>query len=105
MKYPTELSTEAQASVEHERILAEEEFDTARAGLRSNFEKALAQLIRRYVIRVVLAFAKEACKLGRNRVWPASQVESEVHSFMEQVARKANAEKRFYSNGEYLEGF
>ena len=106
MEYPKEFSIEAQATVEQERILANDDFAVARDSLRSNpYGTELPNLIRRYVIRVVLAFAKEACNIGRNRIWTVAQVESKVDDFMAAVALDANIEKRFHSNGTPLEAF
>jgi hypothetical protein len=74
MKYPSEFSNEAQAVVEEEKILANKEFNEARDAVLYPTPADLAHLIRTYIARVVLAFSKEACKLGRAKIWTVAQV-------------------------------
>lgn len=111
MDYPKGFPAEAQAAVEQVKILASEEFDKDRARLAdvplhsyemlTEFPKAL----RAYVVRVTLAFAEQACKLGRFKVWTAPKIDEEVHNFMAQVAAEADLEKCFHADGRPFNDF
>lgn len=104
MEYPPEFSAQAQAAVESERILADVEFDDARANRLPSYDAGpyLVWLIREYVMRVVAEFAKHACDLGRKGAWTVPEIESQVYEFMVQVSQGASREKSFFANGNRL---
>ncbi len=104
MKYPPEFSSEAQAAVEQEKILADQEFNTARDILpQYGGLEEIPKLIRGYMARMLLAFSKEACRLGRNRIWAVTQIRSHVGEFLQQIAMEAYNEKRFFRDGRRVE--
>jgi len=105
MKYPEDFPSDAQAAVEAEEILANEQFknDQARLGYGSSASQ-IVQLIRAYVARVTLAFAKQACDLGRDRLMTVVEIRSAVDVFLQEIANAADAEKRFYADGTAING-
>jgi hypothetical protein len=105
MEYPLEFTSDQQAAVEEEKILATEEFWKSRLGIYTsehNGRERLTGVIRKYIVRVMLVFAKQACVLGRIRTWDVAKVDFEVKEFLHQTAREAETEKTFFANGDYL---
>jgi hypothetical protein len=106
MKYPESFSSDTEAAVEAEKILATEDFSNQRNDIGPSYYDSsrvkLRALVRKYIVRVTLAFARQACILGRARVWTVAQVDLNVRAFLFQVAREAEHEKSFYADGDWL---
>jgi hypothetical protein len=98
MEYPREFSPQARARVEAERLRAAKELEqdqnrvpSSHYGPSENDEHNF----RKYILRVFLAFAREACKLGAQRLWAIDRVRSESEEFL----------RRFTIDAEYEKGY
>jgi hypothetical protein len=108
MIYPPDFDIEAKNAVERQKVLANKAFEECLNGVPRNSYLTpvqIADCARKYVMRVVLAFALEACELVESGKWSAADTDAQVHLFLEQVAREAQREKRFNHDGSYLKEF
>lgn len=92
MDYPQEFSPEARARVEAERLRATRDYEKRRdeipwAEHRSYREDE--ENLRHFIMRVFLAFGKEACKLALNEVWTVDKIRSEAEEFLRKFTIEA----------------
>jgi hypothetical protein len=103
--YPQEFSAQARARVEAERL-------KAATDLENIHKQPQAELIRRrscgpygllwtnaeedfhnYILRVFLAFAREACALGKQGTWTVDRIRSETDEFLRRFTIEAYYDK------------
>ena len=102
--YPREFSPEARARIEAEMVRARRDFRLRRAEITSSYGPSAAdeENFRQYVLRVFLAFAKEACKLGSLRVWTVDKITPECVEFLRRFTIQAYYEDGHDRNGRRL---
>jgi len=95
MRYPQEFSLQARAGVEAEQLKARQEFAAAKGEMppagSTTYRWELTAFYK-YVLRVFLAFVREAGELGRQRTWAVDRVRSESEEFLRRFANQAHYE-------------
>lgn len=84
--YPREFSPQARARVEAGRLKAGKQLEQ-RMSQAPSF--AGQEILRNYILRVFLVFAKEAFKLGSEGLWTVDEVRSEVAEFLRRFTIEA----------------
>ncbi len=105
MKYPEDLSPQARARVEAERLKAGEQLEQRRdqvPWVRYGPVRADEENLRKYILRVFLVFAQEACKLGSQRQWTVDRIRSEVDEFLRRFTIEAYSDKGHDKSGRKL---
>src|SRR5258708_18630440 len=105
MDYPQEFSTQARARIEAERLNANRELEqdhTIPAPEGWTAERWDEVSFYAYVLRVFLAFAREACQLGREGRWSVDRVRQEAESYLRQFAMDAYTERGHDRTGSKL---
>lgn len=97
MTYPSDFPSESRARVEAEKIVAGRDFDSARHQAKWTWD--IETLLRRYILRVFLAFVNEARNL---RLWPLDQMDSECRDFLRLLTIDARSEKGYDAKGRSL---
>lgn len=95
MRYPQEFSPQARARVEAEQLKARQEFVAAkseRPPVEWTTYRWDLMAFYAYVLRVFLAFAREACEQGSQRPWTVDRVRSESEDFLRRFANQAHHE-------------
>ncbi len=95
MTYPREFSLEAHARVEAEQIRAHQELvqrqgEEPPAGWTTRRSDFMA--LYEYILRVFVAFTREACDLGNQRTWRVDRVRSEAEGFLRRFISQAYSE-------------
>jgi hypothetical protein len=102
MHYPRDFTIEAQAAVEQAKIDASEAYDKAtdinHAGI-IRAEERQTNFLRQWVCSIMLAFAQQSCKLGREGVMTAATIDYEVSEFLNRLAYEADTERCFLKGG------
>ena len=98
MDFPHEFSAQARARIEAERLKASRELADAQAQKPPDAWKSGArewdrQEFHDYILLVFLAFAREACELGKVVIWTVDRVRSEVDEFLRRFTIEAYYEK------------
>jgi hypothetical protein len=96
MEYPREFSRQARARVEAERLKARQEFEQDRISpVPSDWttQRWDQCTLYTYILRVFLAFAQEACQLGRDGTFAVDQVREEVEGFLRAFGIEAYNER------------
>jgi len=85
MDYPREFSPQARNSVEAERIKAYQDFEKAKAAAR--WDSDVEALLRQCVLRVLLAFAREACAIskGGSPGWSIDKIDRVCREFWRRI--------------------
>jgi hypothetical protein len=96
--FPHEFSAQARAHIEAGRLKASRELGDAQAQKPPDAWKRGArewdrQEFHNYILRVFLAFAREACELGKVGIWTVDRVRSEVDEFLRRFTIEAYYEK------------
>jgi hypothetical protein len=97
--YPQEFSAQARARVEAERIIAKrdlEQFQSEKPPDKwaKDCRTWDERLFYRYILRVFLAFALEACKVGRQGIWAVDRIRAEAEEFLRRFTIQA-----YYESG------
>jgi hypothetical protein len=111
MDYPQELSAQARARVEAERLRAKRDLDESGkqpgAPIRRTLSYGPSGLpwtdpekdLHNYILRVFLAFAREACQLGVGGIWSVDQIRSETDEFLRRFTIETYYERGHDSSG------
>jgi hypothetical protein len=105
MDYPQEFSPQARARVETEKMKAKRELKRDRTFRPINDTDSWdasgwdAAAFDAYILRVFLAFSREAFDLGRRGTWPVDHVRSEAEEFLRKFTITA-----YYEDGHDREG-
>jgi hypothetical protein len=86
MDYPADFPAPSRARVEAERLKAKRVLDQERGESLS--------VLYAYILRVFMAFSKEACELGKQRVWSIDDVSGASEEFLRRFTIDA-----FYKEG------
>ena len=105
MDYPQDFSPQALARVEAERLKAGKQLEQRRNQVpwsRYGPVRADEENLRKYILRVFLVFAQEACKLGSQRQWAVDRIRSEVGEFLRRFTIEAHSDKGYDKQGRKL---
>ncbi len=105
MEYPEDFSPQARARVEAERLKAGKELEQQRNEVTwSPFGPSTAdeENLRKYILRVFLVFAQEACKLGSQRSWTVDRIRSAADEFLRSFTIEAYYDKGHDKSGREL---
>lgn len=96
LSYPSEFSTDARNRIEAERIKAYRHFEEAPAVRWDSDREAL---LRKCILRIFLAFAREACALGKRKMaaWSLDQVDDACREFLRGMTVQARYDHGFRS--------
>jgi hypothetical protein len=98
--YPDEFPQKSRSRILGERIRAARDFDLAKQEARNLSE--IEGLLRNYILRVFMAFVREARHLGCQGLWTADRLESESRNFLRQFTIRAGLEKAYDRSGSRL---
>jgi hypothetical protein len=98
--YPAEFPQTSQARVSAESVRAARDFEEAKGAAHNYLE--IEALLRSYILRVFLAFVREARELGCQGLWTADRLESESREFLRQCTIEAWHEKGYDRSGHRL---
>jgi hypothetical protein len=106
--YPKEFSAQARARVEAEQIIAKRDFERAQSEKppnkwgkdRRTWDECLFY---RYILRVFLVFALEACKIGKQGIWAVDRIRAEAEEFLRRFTIRAYCESGRDRYGEKFE--
>jgi hypothetical protein len=104
MEYPREFSAEARAEIEAERLTGINWLARKRKQVESYFPgpvEADEQNLRTYILRVFLAFVKQACKLD-STAWSVDRIRREAEEFLRIFTIEAYYEQGYNRNGHRL---
>src|SRR5436190_19540001 len=111
MDYPQELSAQARARVETERLRANRDLDESGKRPRAQTQRRRSygpsglhwtdaeKDLHNYILRVFLAFAREACELGKRGIWSVDHIRSETDEFLRRFTIEAYYERGHDSSG------
>jgi hypothetical protein len=91
MDYPREFSPEARAYVEAERLRAIRAYEQRRGELPAGYGHMAEneENLRHFILRVFLAFARQACKFAEDGIWPVDKVRSQADEFLRRFTIQA----------------
>jgi hypothetical protein len=94
--YPREFSVAARARIESARLRANRELEQARKehppdDLTTSRWDLCALYV--YILNIFRAFTREACGLGKKRVWGVDYIRSQADEFLRKLTIQANFEK------------
>jgi hypothetical protein len=103
--YPPEFSAPARARVEAEelkrrKVLAERRKAVASSPYGANLPNE--ENLREYILQVFLIFAREACKLGSQRLWAVDRIRTEAEEFLRKFTIEAYYAEGHDKNGRKL---
>lgn len=96
MQYPKEFSQQARARVEVERPRARKQLRQDRDDVpwfRFGPTAKDEENLRRYILRVFLVFAEQACELGAQGRWTVDHIRSEADEFLRRLVIEAYFEE------------
>ena len=103
MDYPREFSAHARAKVEAAKIRARRRYVERRENDRDlRYGSDHESNLREYILRVFLAFAKEACQLGSEGVLGADRIRKECAEFLRRFTIEAYYEDGYDRGGSRL---
>src|SRR5713226_1997998 len=100
MEYPAVFPQQSRAAVEAEELRACRDFDAATQNLPWTSYgpgEDLEAEVRRYILRIYVAFVRQACKPGC--VWGVERIRSEARKFLGDITSKAWLEKGYDTGG------
>jgi hypothetical protein len=103
--YPSEFSAEARARVEIEMLKASKDLAQQRNEVpwsQYGPGKADEENLQKYILRVFLVFAKQACELGAQGQWAVDRIRSEAGEFLRRFTIRAYYESGFDKKGRKL---
>jgi hypothetical protein len=91
--YPSEFSAQAKNRIEAEQIRAYQDFEEARRAVRGDFETE--PLLCQCILRVFLAFAREACAFGKSSThgWSIDKIDDKCREFLRRMTIRASFDK------------
>jgi hypothetical protein len=103
MEYPREFSPQARAKVEAAKLKARRQYIKRRADVAlSRYGSDHERNLREYILRVFLAFAEEACKLGSDGTFGADRIQVESAEFLRRFTIEAYYEDGYDRGGSRL---
>jgi len=87
LRYPNLFSTAARNAVEAESLRAMEDFEKANPSKYPSDIRSDGKPYLHYILRVFLAFAREACKLGSDGTWSMDRIMVECRLFASSIVR------------------
>jgi hypothetical protein len=97
MRYPPDFPPESRARVEAEKIRAGRDFDSAKQS--AEWTRDVEALLRKYILRMLLTFAKEA---QDRRLWPVDRMDKLCREFLRLATIDAYYEKGYDTSGRRL---
>ncbi len=106
-EYPEEFSRQARARIEAEKLKARNQLEQQRNQVPWSGgylpRPADEENLRKYILRVFLVFAQEACKLGSRAQWTVDRIRSEADEFLRRFTIKAHSDEGYDKQGRKLE--
>jgi hypothetical protein len=101
LRYPREFSPQARNRIEAEQIRAYQDFDKAKKVAR--WDSDVEVLLRQCILRVFLAFAREACAIGKSGTlgWSIDKIDAECQEFLRRMTIQAWSDKGFGNYGRF----
>ncbi len=103
--YPKEFSAEARTHVELEILKASKDLAQQRKVMpwsQYGPRKEDQENLRKYILRVFLVFAKQACELGTQGQWAVDRVREEANEFLRRFTIRAYCDSGFDQQGRKL---
>lgn len=105
MQYPREFPPQARARVEAERLKAGMQLEQRMNQVpwsKHGPGTAHEEILRKYILRVFLVFAEEACKLGSQGLWTVDRIRSQADEFLRRFTIEAYYDKGHDKDGSKL---
>ena len=105
-EYPEEFSRQARARIEAEKLKARNQLEQQRNQVPWSGgylpRPADEENLRKYILRVFLVFAQEACKLGSRAQWTVDRIRSEADEFLRRFTIEAYSNEGYDKQGRKL---